>query len=157
MTNFAVSQNLLRLIKTLEGFCARPYICSGGFTTIGYGHRIFDTKSSNLLITEHEAQDLLIKDILQIKKHLYKNIFVPLKNYQLDALISLIFNIGVGAFIKSILITKINAKLFSDAAEEFLKWIYIRKNISKALIRRRKIERTIFLGLEHEFYNRYFN
>lgn len=30
----------IQLIKSLEGFKAEPYICRGGYLTIGYGHRI---------------------------------------------------------------------------------------------------------------------
>jgi lysozyme len=47
---------------------------------------------------------------------------VPLTQNQFDALVSLVFNIGGGAFRKSTLLKKLNAGDIQGAADQFLVW-----------------------------------
>jgi len=60
-----ISKKGLELIKSFEGLRLKPYYCSAGKLTIGYGHVI--RKGENYphekAITEAEAENLLVKDV----------------------------------------------------------------------------------------------
>ena len=55
------------------------------------------------------------------------------------------YNVGPTAFKNSTLLKKINNNDFVGAADEFDRWIYDNKVISKGLINRRKDEKKLFL------------
>ncbi len=96
-----ISKSGLDLIKSFEGFQSKIYICPAGLKTIGFGHVI---KSNELFdeITLSQAEELLKTDIEQFEKALNKLISgIKLSQNQFDALISFIYNVGVGSFIQS--------------------------------------------------------
>ena len=70
---------------------------------------------------------------------------VPINQNQFDALVSFSFNCGSGALKKSTLLRKLNARDFSGAANEFLKWNKSNGIILEGLVKRRKDERELFL------------
>lgn len=51
----------IQLIKLLEGFKAEPYMCSGGYLTIGYGHRILPSDPYKI-VTQEKADQILEND-----------------------------------------------------------------------------------------------
>jgi len=101
MKNIAMnlSPQGLDLLKKFEGFRSKPYKCSAGYPTIGYGHQINPHESYDE-VTIDQAEKLLKDDVRWAERavnarlpHLYQN--------QFDALVCLVFNIGVSAFEKS--------------------------------------------------------
>jgi lysozyme len=66
---------------------------------------------------------------------------VPLTQNQFDALYSLCFNIGEGAFKKSTVVKRLNANDYKGAADAILMW-----NKPSVLEKRRKRERDLFLS-----------
>jgi lysozyme len=137
-----VSQRGAKLIMGFELLRLTPYICPAGYLTVGYGH----LTNSREPITENKAELLLAGDLTRTTNAINKLIKVPLTQYQFDALVSFTFNTGNGALQRSTLRMKINRGEYHEAGDEFLKWIYGGGRKLKGLLRRRIIERKVFLG-----------
>ena len=98
-------------------------------------------------ITQEEAEKLLEKVVEDYyAKSINDNIKVPLTQNQFDALVSFVFNVGIGNFVGSTLRKLLNQKDYKGAAEQFLRWD--KGNDKKplpGLTRRRKAERDLFI------------
>lgn len=84
----------INLIKGFENFKAKPYLCTSGVWTIGYGHTAGVTENSNK-VSEKEATELLKKDIENAEKLVNK--YQAKYNFnenQFSALVSFAFNHG---------------------------------------------------------------
>ena len=136
----------LNLIKKFEGFRDKEYICPAGKPTIGYGHVILPSEHFPSSITKEEAEILLKNDLVSREKSLNILIKVVITQNQFDALISLIYNIGIENFKQSTLLKFINDKLFDKIPEQFRRWKYINKVISKGLLNRREEEIKLWLA-----------
>lgn len=139
------SQDCIDLIKKWEGLRLKAYQDQKGIWTIGYGstgpgidqHTEWSQSLANLaLITRINALGGLV--LHAIAPHISQN--------QLDALVSLVYNIGIGAFKGSTLLRKINGRDFEGAAGELVKWDHINGVVSQGLLNRRLEERALFLG-----------
>ena len=140
------SEKGLNLIKKFEGFNNKKYICPAGKPTIGYGHVILPTDNFQEYITEQEAEILLEKDIEPREKALNQFLKIQLSQNQFDALMSLIYNIGVENFRKSTILMLINHKLFDRIPDQFRCWKYINKVVSQGLSNRREEEIKLWLS-----------
>lgn len=138
-------------IGRFEGYKARPYICPAGKLTIGYGH-VIQGAETFVEINQAEALTMLQQDAQREAEPVGRALItpLPLTTYQADALISLAFNCGGGAIRKSTLVRMLNAGLFLNAANEFLKWNKTGEKTSRGLTRRRKAERQLFLTGQYE-------
>lgn len=116
--------------------------------TIGYGHT--KTARRGMVITEAQAEELLRQDLAWVEDVIDRFVKVPLTQNQHDALGSLIFNIGGGAFSKSTVLRRLNAGDYKGAADAFLMWDKQRDrttgkmNTLRGLTRRRQEERAMF-------------
>ena len=144
-----LKQEAIDLIKQFEGFRAKPYLCSAGVPTIGYGSTFYENGNKVTLqdspITEQKDQELLNLTLNQI--------FIPgvlracpnLISYpnKLGAIVSFAYNLGVGRLQASTLRRKINAEDWEGAGAEILKWNLNLGKPSKGLTVRRKAEKKI--------------
>ncbi|WP_340619277.1 lysozyme [Xenorhabdus siamensis] len=142
-----ISENGINKIKSYEGLRLKAYpdpATGGEPWTIGYGH----TKGvePGQMITKQQAEALLREDLSPIYDVLGQYVKVPLTQGQFDALCSLIFNVGIGNFIHSTLLKKLNQGDYQEAAQEFLKWDKVNGNKLSALLARRKSEQEMFLS-----------
>lgn len=128
------------LIKSFEGLHLEAYTCKAGVPTIGWG----STKgvTLGLKITLEEAQERFISDCNRAERALNG---LELNQNQRDALISLIFNIGSGAFERSTLRMKLKRGDYEGASKEFTKWVYVNGVRLKGLEKRRLQEQELFL------------
>lgn len=135
------------LIKEFEGFRSIAYICPAGVVTVGYGTTQIFGKPVQLgtQITTDEAERFLEEDLKKFETAINKNVVVELTQNQFDALVSFVYNVGIGNFTKSTLLKKLNAGKLSEAADEFLKWNKANKKVLAGLTRRRTAERELFL------------
>lgn len=134
------------LIRKFESLKLKPYYCPAGLKTIGYGHVIKPHEALlNNEITLELAEKLLDEDVKEVNKALHEYCYIHLNINQQIALISFIFNCGNVAFKNSTLLKKLNQGEYLEAADEFLKWVYVKGKKLKGLVKRRQIERTIFL------------
>ena len=138
------SEQGLLLIRKFEGLKLESYKCSAGVWTIGYGHTSNVKKSDK--ITKDEAENLLQNDLIYFESAICDFVKVPLNQNQFDALVSFVFNIGVGAFSTSTMLKFINANHFPLAAGQFDRWVYAKGKKLEGLVKRRKEEKELFLG-----------
>jgi len=142
-----VSDRGVSLIKEYEGFSAKPYVCSGGMRTIGYGHTGRGAHELGACITEPAALILLRIDIQKVEIGLGSLIRRPLRQGQADALISLAFNIGCEALRRSTLLRKLNEDPDDPTlVDEFRRWHFSNGVSLKGLKRRREAEIALFLS-----------
>ena len=85
-------KDLEDMIKRHEGLRLKPYRCSAGRITIGYGRNL-----ENKGITTEEAEVLLINDINEVSQRLYEELpfFYQLDDVRKSVLIDMAFNLGV--------------------------------------------------------------
>lgn len=74
-----------------------------------------------------------------------KYVKVKLTQNQFDALVSFVYNVGVGAFRTSTLLRKLNNGDYVGAAAEFKRWKFGGGKELPGLVRRRKAEEQLFL------------
>jgi lysozyme len=131
-----------RIIKACEGLRLRKYLCPADVWTIGYGHTGHISKSP---ITESEADKLLDDDLAIVEIQMARCVRLELNINQKGALLSLIFNIGIGNFRASTLRMKLNRGDLAGAAAEFPKWRRGGGKILPGLVKRRELERQLFV------------
>lgn len=134
----------IELIKTFEGFEPEPYKCPAGKLTIGYGHAIQKDELLAPAITEEEAEALLKEDLSRIESYIHNRVTSTLTQGQFDALCSLIYNWGSGAFSRSKGLKLLNAGRYTAASLEFFSKekgvVKIKGKFSEGLHRRRQAE-----------------
>lgn len=146
-----INQAGLQLIEEFEGLARklvdgriRAYLDAVGIPTIGYGH----TKNVHLglVITREQAEEFLKEDLRVAEAGVNQLVKVPLSDNQFAALVSFVFNLGAGAFARSTLRRDLNARNYSAAAEQFLRWNRAGGHVLAGLTRRREAERRLFLS-----------
>ncbi len=143
------SQAGIELIKEYEGLRLKVYKDSAGLPTIGYGHLIKPGENFAAGITEKQAEQMLVVDLVTAEDAVKKWVSVALSKGQFDALVSLVFNIGVGSFRKSTLLRKLIAGDVAGAAAEILKWDKVGGRVVEGLVRRWVAERKLFVGVDN--------
>lgn len=131
-------------IKSREGLSLTAYPDAGG-RSIGYGHQV-QPGESYAAITPAQADAIFARDLAPIESTLNNAVRVGITQSQYDALASLIYNIGVGAFLGSTLLRKLNAGDMAGAANEFTRWNKSGNQILPVLTARRADERGEFMG-----------
>lgn len=145
-----VSKVGLDLIKEVESFSAKPYLCPAGKPTIGFGCTYYENGTKVTLndspITEERANEMLEfianKDFGNRIQTLVK---VPINQNQLDAMTSLAYNIGIYNFQESTLLKKLNQGDYKGASEEFPNWRKSGGVVLAGLVKRREKEKELFL------------
>jgi lysozyme len=136
----------LDLIKKFEGVRFEAYDDGIGIATIGVGHT--NGVQFGDRATTEEVDQWLREDLEDAENAVNLSLVgTDLTQNQFDALVSLAFNIGGGAFNKSTLVRKLKAGLMEDAADQFLVWNKAGGHVMKGLQNRRIAEREMFLGL----------
>lgn len=149
-----MKSNAEAIIKALEGKKLKSYLDSVGVWTIGYGS-IYHYDLNRPIkrgdqITEEKALEWLRKEIKDKTKAIKQLLLVPVNQNQLDALTSLVYNIGISAFKKSTLLKMLNQNADKiSIADQFLRWNKGKVNgklqVIDGLTNRRKLERELFL------------
>lgn len=146
MTALEIAHNIA---KPFEGCRLDPYHDPVGYPTIGYGHLLSREPWADLSqwasITQQQADDLLIKDLLIKLNGVQRLIKVPLNKWQEGALIDFAFNCGTGNLQASTLRKVINRGDYDQAPKQFMRWVYARGVKLNGLVRRRKAEADCWL------------
>jgi lysozyme len=140
-------QNGIALIKHFEGCKLSAYKCPAGKLTIGVGHTGVvngEPIKESQKITQQEADKLLKQDLYVFEKGISQLVTVQITQNQFDAMVSLAFNIGLGAFKDSSVLKNVNKKDFNSAEKAFMAWVKVNGNPCQGLIRRRSAEATLF-------------
>ena len=99
-------------------------------------------------IDQQEADDLLAVDLHHAETAIYKTVQAKLTQNQFDALVSLVYNIGGGAFSKSTVLRLLNLEDYEGAALAFLMWDKTNGEVNLGLQNRRQAEKLLFLTPE---------
>lgn len=135
----------LNLIRSFEGLRLKAYLDIVGVPTIGYGETGPDIKLG-LVWTREQAEQSFSKLVNEFAHQLKKSIFVDdLTDNQFSALVSLAYNVGLGAVKKSTLLALVNLRDYKGAAEQFLRWNKAAGKVVAGLTRRRQAEKELFL------------
>ena len=105
-----ISQKGIKFIEEHEGCKLKSYQDSGHIWTIGYGHTGKDVYP-NMVITQKQADNLFKIDIESRVKLLNQYIKCPYNQNQFDALLSFLFNAGLGSLLMLIKSTGIDNQL----------------------------------------------
>ena len=139
-----ISDKGLALLKEFEGLRLTAYQCSAYVWTIGYGHTR-NVKEGDK-ITEQQAEQYLREDVHDAELAVQREVYFGLAPPHFDALVSLVFNIGINAFRQSTLLKKLNSSDIVGAANEFNRWNKAGGKVNKGLRKRRDKERLVFLN-----------
>lgn len=118
-----------------------------GLPTVGVGHLILpqDNLKVGDIISQGMCDDLLQHDLQDAIAGVERLVTTTLTDNQFGALVSLVFNIGVGNFAKSSLLRKVNMKQFIAASDSFAAWNKASGKVLSGLTRRRAAEKKLFL------------
>ena len=127
-----------------EAYYATEWEKEQNILTIGYG----DTQSGKLTITEEEAREDLKQRLEDLDEMLVDVIDVSLRKNERTAIISLVDNIGIGAFKRSKALKALNNRDFEEfhnqAFSEENGWVNQNGKPLKGLVRRRATEGNLF-------------
>ncbi|NHB59552.1 lysozyme [Acinetobacter sp. 194] len=138
----------IHLIKKFEGIKLFAYDDGVGVWTIGIGTTRYPDGTlvkKGDKCTEEQAKQYFICDLRCFEIAINKAVRVKLNQNQFDALVSLIYNIGINAFNKSTLLKKLNEQEYIGAADQFLVWNKAGGKVLTGLVERRKAEKELFL------------
>lgn len=156
-----LSKNGADMMKRYEGFKSAPYIDMVGVATIGYGNTYYPdgrkVRMTDAHLTELQAaklkQDIINLDFASGVNKIFADEIASgkLNQNMFDALVSLAYNIGIGALSKSKSVTgNIKKGNYKAAADGFLLWdkgtIKGKLQAINGLTRRRTEERELFLS-----------
>lgn len=142
-----VSERGVDLIKQFEGFRDKAYQDIIGVWTIGYGTTRVDDEGvkPHMVCTQEQACYWLEDEANEYLDKVEHAIAVELNQNQVDAIASFMYNVGIGNFLKSTLLKKINKMDWDGAAAEFPKWDMAGGKHVGGLKRRRLQEQALFL------------
>ena len=139
-----ISAEGLSLIKKFEGCELKAYRCAANVLTIGYG----STKgvTEDMEITQEEAESLLQEEMHEYEGYINDMVKVPLEQYQFDAMVSWVFNLGSGNLSSSTLLKKLNNSEYDEVPAQIRRWNKAGGKVLDGLIRRREAEAKMFMN-----------
>lgn len=153
-----ISENGKNLLRQFEGVRLNVYNDAAGLPTIGIGHLLttseiitqtvnIDGKIVSYVdgISLANAEALLTQDLKRFESTVADSVKQPLTINQQDALISLTFNIGEGAFKSSTLLKKLNDGQYDLVPDEFRRWNKVKGQVHPGLTARREREVSLWL------------
>ena len=143
-----VSQAGVEFIRQAEGERLTAYDDGTGVWTIGVGHTTAagpPRVSPGMRISREESGDILRQDLKKFAGYVNDAVRVPVRQNEFDALVSLCFNVGPGAFGKSTVVRELNSGDRQAAADGFLLFNKAGGRVLEGLVKRRQGERQLFL------------
>jgi lysozyme len=152
INQLTTSEAGLNIIKEFEGFESNAYVdpgTGGEPITIGYGTtRYADGRKVRMgdTITEGQASAELKHHVEKIaERDIKRFIDVPLTQFEFDALVSWVYNVGGGNLQASTLRRVVNNGDYLQGGEELLRWNKANGEVMAGLTRRRISERSLYL------------
>ena len=141
------SDKAISLIKKHEGCKLTAYKCPAGVWTIGYGWT--EGVKEHDKITQAHADELLARGLARYESAVWESIrYAKPKTRQneFDAMISLVYNIGIGAFSRSSVLRNHLIGETTQAANSFRLWNKANGEVLPGLVKRREDERHLYLA-----------
>lgn len=144
MNDLAV-QVAVKLARYFEGLRLRPYLCSAGVPTIGYGATRYEdgrrVRLTDPPITRARAEALLLWTVRRVYLPAVLRLCPGVPDpYKLAALIDFTFNLGAGRLRVSTLRRRVNAQDWAAVPSELRKWTRGGGKVLKGLVARREAE-----------------
>ncbi|WP_446324395.1 lysozyme [Acinetobacter sp. 1207_04] len=143
----SVSTSGMALICGFEGLKLKAYDDGVGVWTIGFGTTIYPNGikvRKGDICTEVQAKAYMAHDLKKFESAVNSAVTVPINQNQFDALVSLAYNIGTGAFKESTLLQKLNESDYKSASAQFVVWNKGGGKVMPGLMNRRAVERKLF-------------
>jgi lysozyme len=160
-----LSDNGRKFLEFVEGRENKVYPDSNGVPTIGVGHAltVSERKSGKLAIkkndpratvyidyrngiTDEQIDRLLTSDLVKTESIINIAVKVPLKQYQYDALVSFVHNVGVDAFNNSTLLKLLNRGEYQSVPTQMRRWVYDDGVVVQGLVNRREHDIDMWNG-----------
>ncbi|TXH56941.1 MAG: lysozyme [Desulfurellales bacterium] len=145
-----LSDEGLRLIVSFEGKLKKlgdgryiAYRCPANVWTIYAG--CTEGVSEGMICTEAEGEAMFRRELAKIEAGVTRLVTVDLNQNEYDALVSLAYNIGLGALGKSSVLKRLNAGDRAGAAAAFALWNKGGGKVLPGLVSRRSREAALFL------------
>ena len=130
-------------LKAFEGLMLTAVRDVGGVLTIGYGHTGKDVEEGDR-ISPYWAEELLKEDLGLVESQV-RALKVARTQGQFDALVSFVYNLGIGRLRNSNLLKVIrNGGSRNQIKTEFKKWVYAGGKKLRGLEKRREWEAKRF-------------
>lgn len=157
-----VSWHVFPWLRRNEGVRPLLYNDSGGKCTIGVGHLVRNgacTSDDHAMypkpLTEAQMTSMLNKDVLKAEGIVKSYVKVTMKQRHLDALVSFVFNEGVGHFASSTLLVVLNQGHYTQVPYQLSRWnkgtINGVKQVLRGLVRRRCEEAHVWTYGNYDF------
>ena len=136
---------VMRLCRHFEGLYLKPYLCSAGVPTIGYGATFYEDGTRVTLadppITRERAEALL-------RWHVTRHFLPPTARLcpgadtpgRIASLCDFAFNVGLGNLRASTLRRRVNEGLWDEVPAQFMRWNKAGGRVLRGLTRRRQAE-----------------
>ena len=148
-----VPRKAVNLVARFEGFYPNVYADPVGYATIGYGHLIALRGPTDAdrakwgTLSKRDAKRLLRHDLGLSARAVRRLVKVPLNKRQFSALVSFVFNVGIGAFEDSTLLRKLNNGNYGAVPHQLSRWNKAGGVTLAGLTRRRAAEGRLFRPL----------
>ena len=120
---------LINQLKSDEGLRLKPYKCTEGYLTIGYGRNL-ETNG----ISENEAEVMLVNDIYRVMESLNDyGLLIDHTQPRRDVLINMAFQMGVNGLLKfKKMLRALDDRNYSLAAKEMLDSLWAKQTPERA-------------------------
>lgn len=144
-----LSKQGIQMLERFEGFRSNVYIAPNGKRTIGYGHEL---RGHDVIhnMTRMQAEAYVHQDLKGARDFLDKQQLPWMTQNKCDALLLLIYNIGLSKFTKSPIWTYLKQGKFDQATNHWLRYTYAHDPITgkqmslDGLVKRRQAEVDLF-------------
>lgn len=143
-----LDSNGYKLIQGFEGLELNAYKDSAGIPTIGYGNITYIDGSRVKMgdkITQEKADEIFKYYADKFANQVDAVVTATVNQNQFNAMVSLAYNIGIGAFSKSTLLKKVNSNSCDTSIKtEFMKWVNAGGKKIQGLVNRREKEAQVY-------------
>lgn len=134
------------LIAPSEGLVTKTYLDPIGILTSCFGHTGPELKLGQTF-TVDQCDKVFADDLIKHDKQLMSVVKVPFKSdYQHAAMLSFVYNVGIGNFSSSTMLKRLNAGNYGGACLELTRWIYAKGKKLNGLVTRRTKEYQFCMG-----------
>ncbi|HVE82045.1 MAG TPA: glycoside hydrolase family protein [Myxococcales bacterium] len=132
----------LKAIGVPDGTASKA---AGGAGKSGTGAKAFAAANKGLVALTSDQEKRLLKHVVPLYENAVRNaVTVKVTQHQFDAMVSLAYNIGPGAFRRSSVVARLNAGKPDEAAEKFKLWSKSGGKVNQGLVNRRNLEVELF-------------